>query len=221
MQTSNDVLGTGDSLSATLSLSIDPPADSSDSVDVLMGEASIAGPSSEFMGDVESSTHDKGDDILATPKALVKLSPWLGPKSTGPHEIRAQMMSTLGKLRDSIRSYFLKRSMDLAESYEGQAFDLKAAFKAVENKPFILDNNKPFDGIQNLIIELHELNWDFIISPPVLSVRLCVLALLANDLMFEASLQQNAAALFALIIKLLQKAPLFTCFRINKFAAHA
>ncbi|CAH7682711.1 expressed protein, partial [Phakopsora pachyrhizi] len=138
------------------------------------------------MGDVESSTHDKGDDILATPKALVKLSPWLGPKSTGPHEIRAQMMSTLGKLRDSIRSYFLKRSMDLAESYEGQAFDLKAAFKAVENKPFILDNNKPFDGIQNLIIELHELVNDeqtvrtgtSSSHPPALSVRLRILALL-------------------------------------------
>ncbi|KAI8459266.1 hypothetical protein BY996DRAFT_6410280 [Phakopsora pachyrhizi] len=79
--------------------------DSSDSVDVLMGKASIAGPSSEIMGDVESFTHDKGDDILATPKASEKLSPWLGPKSTGPDEIKAWMMSTLGKLRDPIRSY--------------------------------------------------------------------------------------------------------------------
>ncbi|CAH7668408.1 hypothetical protein PPACK8108_LOCUS2916, partial [Phakopsora pachyrhizi] len=109
------------------------------------------------MGDVESSTHDKGNDILATPKASEKLSPWLGPKSTGPDEIKAWMMSMLGKLRDPIRSYFLKRSMDLAESYEGLAFDLEAAFKTFENKPFILDNNKPFDGIQSLIIKLQEL----------------------------------------------------------------
>ncbi|CAH7668723.1 expressed protein, partial [Phakopsora pachyrhizi] len=107
--------------------------------------------------DIESSTHDKGDDILATPKASEKLSPRLGPKSTGPDEIRARMMSILGKLRDPIRSYFLKRSMDLAESYEGLAFDLKAAFKAFENKPFISGNNKPFDGIQSLIIKLQEL----------------------------------------------------------------
>ncbi|KAI8447161.1 hypothetical protein BY996DRAFT_7735989, partial [Phakopsora pachyrhizi] len=171
MQTSNDVLGSGDSF-----------------VDVLMGEASIAGPSSEIMGDVESSTHDKGNDILATPKASEKLSPWLGPKSTGPDEIKAWMMSMLGKLRDPIRSYFLKRSMDLAESYEGLAFDLEAAFKTFENKPFILDNNKPFDGIQSLIIKLQEL---------------------VNDEQ-PASLQQHAAALFALIIKLLQKAHLFS-----------
>ncbi|CAH7685633.1 hypothetical protein PPACK8108_LOCUS20200, partial [Phakopsora pachyrhizi] len=109
------------------------------------------------MGDVESSTHDKGDDILATPKASENLSPRLGPKSTGPDEIKAWMMSTLGKLRDPIRSYILKRSMDLAESYEGLAFDLEAAFKTFENKPFILDDNKPFDGIQSLIIELQEL----------------------------------------------------------------
>ncbi|CAH7685729.1 hypothetical protein PPACK8108_LOCUS20301 [Phakopsora pachyrhizi] len=106
-------------------------ADSSDSVDVLMGKASIAGPSSEIMGDVESFTHDKGDDILATPKASEKLSPWLGPKSTGPDEIKAWMI-------------------------------------------------------------------------------LCVLALSANNSMFEASLQQHAAALFALIIKLLQKAHLLS-----------
>ncbi|CAH7686441.1 hypothetical protein PPACK8108_LOCUS21089 [Phakopsora pachyrhizi] len=159
-------------------------ADSSDSVDVLMGEASIAGPSSEIMGDVESSTHDEGNEILATPKALEKLSPRLGPKSTGPDEIKAWMMSTLGKLRDPIRSYFLKRSMDLAESYEGLAFNLEAAFKTFENKPFILDNNKPFDGIQSLIIELQEL---------------------VND-----EQPQHAAALFALIIKLLQKAHLFS-----------
>ncbi|CAH7686641.1 expressed protein, partial [Phakopsora pachyrhizi] len=218
MRTSNDVLGTGDSLSTTLSSSIDPPADSSDSVDVLMGEASIAGPSSEIMGDVESSTHDEGDDILATPKAPEKLSPRLGPKSTGPDEIRSRMMSTLGKLRDPIRSYFLKRSMDLAESYEGLAFDLKAAFKAFENKPFILDDNKPFDGILSLINDLQELVHDeqtvrsgtLSSHPPALSVRLRVLALLANDSMFEASLQRHAAALFALIIKLLQKAPLFS-----------
>ncbi|KAI8454868.1 hypothetical protein BY996DRAFT_7067248, partial [Phakopsora pachyrhizi] len=192
MRTSNDVLGSGDSF-----------------VDVLMGKASIAGPSSEIMGDVESSTHDKGDDILATPKASEKLSPWLGPKSTGPDEIKAWMMSTLGKLRDPIRSYFLKRSMDLAESYEGLAFDLEAAFKTFENKPFILDDNKPFDGIQSLIIELQELVND---EQPVRSGTSSSHPprAFSNNSMFEASLQQHAAALFALIIKLLQKAHLFS-----------
>ncbi|KAI8460869.1 hypothetical protein BY996DRAFT_6429551 [Phakopsora pachyrhizi] len=139
MRTSNDVLGTGDSLSTTLS-----------SVDI--------------MGDVESSTHDEAPE---------KLSPRLGPKSTGPDEIRSRMIS-----------YFLK------------PFDLKAAFKAFENKPFILDDNKPFDGILSLINDLQELVHDeqtvrsgtLSSHPPALSVRL------------RASLQRHAAALFALII---------------------
>ncbi|CAH7684923.1 hypothetical protein PPACK8108_LOCUS19366 [Phakopsora pachyrhizi] len=85
-------------------------------IDVSMGKASIAGPSSEIMGDGGSFRHFKS------------------PNYTIPDEIGAQIITALGDLKDLIRSQFLKESIGLAQSYDGLVFDLKAAFKAFENK---------------------------------------------------------------------------------------
>ncbi|KAI9612780.1 hypothetical protein H4Q26_007941 [Puccinia striiformis f. sp. tritici PST-130] len=108
---------------------------------------------------------------------------------------------------------FLKRSLILAESYDELAFDLKTAFKAFEKRS-LADDDKPFDGIATLLSDLESLSPSTDASnedpPPnnilAISVRLRMLALLANDSSFEASLHRNANALLKTIVALLRNA---------------
>ncbi|KAI8459995.1 hypothetical protein BY996DRAFT_6461306 [Phakopsora pachyrhizi] len=78
----------------------------------------------------------------------------------------SKIITALGDLKDLIRSQFLKESIGLAQSYDGLVFDLKAAFKAFENKintpmqiaKIILE--KSFAGM--LSNALAEIDFDFL-----------------------------------------------------------
>ncbi|PLW06110.1 hypothetical protein PCANC_26097 [Puccinia coronata f. sp. avenae] len=137
-----------------------------------------------------------GNDGHTTPKIpTVEVNDQASNKTSRLNEIRAQMKTALSELRDPLRAMFLKRSLILAKSYNELAFDLKTAFKAFEKKSLVNDN-KPFDGIAMLLSDLESLSLP---SDPstkhptqnnilAISVRLGMLALLANDVSFETSL---------------------------------
>ncbi|CAH7684924.1 expressed protein [Phakopsora pachyrhizi] len=154
MGTMNDRVGTVNSSLTALLSSIDPSTSTSSAeCDLLMDEASIADPSSQIMGGSGTCRRVKGDDAQMTPngpKALRKLSPRLGPNPAIPEDFRAQIMIILRELRDHIQSHFIKQVMDLAESYERLAFDLKAALKEFDYKLFISSGKKPFDSVYSL-----------------------------------------------------------------------
>ncbi|MBW0460652.1 hypothetical protein O181_000367 [Austropuccinia psidii MF-1] len=192
----------------------------SETQDIPMAEASRDGSnrSEGAQPDVEDA-NSPADRDQATPKANSVEVAFDSPsnKTSRLDEIRAQMKTALGELRDPLRAIFLKRSLLLAESYEELAFDLKTAFKAFENKSFnTTDNNTPFDGIAMLLGELQRLlpqdpssaTESSANNLKAISVRLRVLALLANDSAFETSLQKNAPGLMTAIISLLRSTPL-------------
>ncbi|KAA1107112.1 hypothetical protein PGT21_002719 [Puccinia graminis f. sp. tritici] len=186
----------------------------SDTNDVSMAEASAedSGPA-DPQGSTENCSFS-GDDGHTTPKIpSAEANDPASNKTSRLDEIRAQMKTALSELRDPLRAMFLKRSLILAESYDELAFDLKTAFKAFEKKS-LANDNKAFDGIATLLSDLESL------SPPTdasnkdplqnnilaISVRLRMLALLANDSSFEASLHRNAKALLQTIVALLRNA---------------
>jgi len=90
------------------------------------------------------------------------------------------------------------------------AFDLKTAFKAFK-KTLLANDNKPFNGIATLLSDIESLvpPSDASTEDPTrnnilaISVRLRMLALLANDSSFEASLHRNANALLKTNVALL------------------
>lgn len=108
---------------------------------------------------------------------------------------------------------FLKRSLILAKSYDELAFNLKTAFKAFEKKSLVNDN-KPFNGIAMLPSDLKSLSMpsDSSTEDPTqnnilaISVRLRMLALLANDVSLETSPARNANALLRINVTLLRNA---------------
>ncbi|POW21744.1 hypothetical protein PSHT_02053, partial [Puccinia striiformis] len=186
----------------------------SDTNDVSMGEASAEEPGTvEAQGSTENCSFS-GDDGHTTPKIpSAEVNDQASSKTSRLDEIRAQMKTALSELRDPLRAMFLKRSLILAESYDELAFDLKTAFKAFEKRS-LANDDKPFDGIATLLSDLESLSPSTDASnedpPPnnilAISVRLRMLALLANDSSFEASLHRNANALLKSIVALLRNA---------------
>ncbi|WAR63783.1 hypothetical protein PtB15_17B384 [Puccinia triticina] len=194
-----------------------PPAErelASDNHDVPMVEASAEDSGT---ADPQGSTENcsfSGDDGHTTPRIpSAEVSDPASSKTSKLDEVRAQMKTALSELRDPLRAMFLKRSLILAESYDELAFDLKTAFKAFEKKSMANDN-KTFDGIATLLSELESFSPSSDPSSedssrnnvPAISVRLRMLALLANDSSFEASLHRNANTLLRTIVALLRNA---------------
>lgn len=187
----------------------------SDANDVSMTEASAEDAGA---GDHPNSTENcsfSGDDGHTTPKITsTEAIDQPSNKTSRLDEIRAQMKTALSELRDPLRAMFLKRSLVLAESYDELAFDLKTAFKAFEKKSLATNDSKLFDGIATLLSDLESLlpAPDTSSSDPprmnimAISVRLRMLALLANDSAFEASLHRNASSLLKTTVALLRNA---------------
>ncbi|KAH9820843.1 hypothetical protein DFH28DRAFT_1121207 [Melampsora americana] len=188
-------------------LLVSPADDDSDRQDVHMGEA--------------SSVTDAGElptgSPIATPVPAPKAA---STETTSPEEARISLKKTLDELRDPLRDLFLERSFVLAESYEGLAFDLKVAFKTFEKKPPSGLDVQSFDAIGTLLGDLRRLTSVEHLNPedttaknpsdnlPAVSVRLRVLALLANDASFEDSLRRNMAGLLGVLMQLLSQTSL-------------